>query len=97
MSKEVLVETPLYKLSGELESGSLVLHLDYLKDKFTKSIYKQMLSDWLDITEGLKEAGVAEVFSAIAKDEHKICKWQAMFGLEPYKYTDEAIIYRREL
>lgn len=92
-----LVESPHYFLKAEMFEGDMYLHLDYLSDKFTKSIYNLMLQDWIEILSALKEKGVTEVFSCIDSAESKTCKWQGMFGLLPYKEAEGVTVFRREL
>ena len=94
MSNLVLVETPIYVLKAELNLEAIFLHLEYKSERFTKTMYKSMLEDWLDITTALKESNVKEVYSCVPEGDKKIRRWQTMFGLEPLFVSDEIIIYR---
>ena len=94
MSRQVLIENDLYRLVGELNSGSLLLHLTFTGDKFNKTIYKDMLEDWYEILATLKANGVNEVMSFVDKHNAKICKWQGMFGLSPLLEFEDNMLYR---
>jgi len=92
-----ILDTPYYILEGEKNLNSLFLHLYFKEDKkFTKSVYKQMLEDWVEVLDSVKEAGLKEVMTLVPKTD-KICKWQTMFGLVPFLEFKDEWLYRREL
>lgn len=94
VSKHTLVETDNYTLECELNLDVVLLHLEYTGEKFTKTIYKDMLEDWIDILDTLASKGVGEIMAFIKKDD-KICKWQEMFGLSPLLEFEDSVLYRR--
>ena len=91
----ILLETDVYKLSAEVQGSTYHLHFDYKLPKFTKFIYKALLSQWFIILEELKRRGVTEVTSAVPDSATKTHKWQLMFGLEEYDEYAEGTLYRR--
>lgn len=97
MSKFNIVCNKEYELEGEENLNNLLLHFKWKKDKFTRRDYEELLIDWVDIIEILKEEGIEEVFSFVPSDNEKICKWQIMFGLSPFLRFKEHILFRRKL
>ena len=92
-----LITVPFGSLVGEIFENDLYIHFKYTQEGFKLSDYKKMLVIWADVLLGLKDTGVLNIFSCIPKEEIKTNKFQVMFGLAPYKETDQAIIYRMEL
>jgi len=97
MSKFTILETPIGHLEGEFNNNSLLLHLDYTGGKFNKKIYIEMLEIFEDVVDGLSAKGIEEVFSLIDKKQEKVCKWQDMFGLNPFLEFQDHTLYRRTL
>lgn len=96
MSRFKLVETEEALLEGELHEGNIFLHVT-IKDgiKFTKSIYKRMLEDWVEVMQEMSDKGIVEVFSFVSTEDTKINKWQIMFGMTPILRMKSHILYRR--
>jgi len=92
-----LTQTPYGVVLGEVIEGDLFLHFCYKKQKFSKKDYMTMLDLWSVLLSGIKDTGITEVFSLIAKGDKKVNKFQPMFGLAPYKETEQAVVYRMEL
>lgn len=84
-------------MRGELVETFMYIHLDYKLEFFNKTIYKIMLEQWIDIMDYLKSTGVSEVRSIIPNSEHKINKFQLMFGMEEYLIHEILTVYRKEL
>lgn len=97
MSKFTLLETPKFLLEGEVNLQTLFLHLTFTGECFTKSVYKDMLEDWVEVCEDLKARGIDEVMSFIPNNQDKVCKWQSLFGLSPFLEFDTHTMYRRTL
>jgi hypothetical protein len=92
-----LASIPFGEIKGEVIKNNLYIHFEYTKKDFKLSDYKEMLNIWSDVLLGLKDTGIKTIFSCIPKEEIKTNKFQVMFGLSPYKETDQAAIYRMEL
>ena len=92
-----LVDTDVYSLKAEVEDDTFYLHMDYKLNTFHKSIYQELLSQWGEILQGLKLAGVKQVGSIVHKADINVQKFQTMFGLELFKETDSVYIYRIQL
>lgn len=95
MSKFLIYEDEDIKVEGELYARNVFLH-SFVKSPFTKSLYKDLISIWVEILESLKDKGLEYVYSCIPKDE-KIIKWQEMFGMSPLLEREDCLVYRREL
>jgi hypothetical protein len=92
-----LVTIPFGKLAGDVVENDLYIHFEYNRKDFKLSSYKEMLNIWSDVLLGLKDTGVKTIYSCIPKEEIKTNKFQVMFGLAPYKETEQFTIYRMEL
>jgi hypothetical protein len=92
-----LATIPFGKIVGEVFENDLYIHFKYTKKDFKLSDYKGMLNIWADVLLGLKDTDVKIIYSCVPKEEIKTNKFQVMFGLQPYKETDQITIYRMEL
>ena len=92
-----LASIPFGEIVGEVIENNLYIHFEYTKKDFKLSDYKEMLNIWSDVLLGLKDTGVKTIYSCIPKEEIKTNKFQVMFGLVPYKETNQATIYRMKL
>lgn len=92
-----LVDNEYYELKAEISGSWLYLHLNYKIEKFTKTVYKIMLEQWVEILDNLKDSGVTEVRSIIPNDEEKTKKFQLMLGMEEYLMYEPLTVYRRVL
>jgi hypothetical protein len=92
-----LASIPFGEIVGEVIENNLHIHFEYTKTNFKLSDYKSMLDIWADVLLGLKDTGVKTIYSCIPKEEIKTNKFQVMFGLHPYKETEQLTIYRMEL
>lgn len=95
--KFLLASISYGEIEGEMLDGNLFIHFTYNKNTFTLSCYKEMLSIWSDVLQGLKGSGIETIYSCISKDEDMVNKFQGMFGLVEYMATEQAIVYRMEL
>ena len=92
-----LIDVDAYVLHAEIDKGVAFLHMDYKFEKFTKSIYKELLIQFELILEELKSNGIKAVASIIPENWGKVRKWQEMFGLIPTYTIEDKILFRREL
>ena len=92
-----LIDIDAYVLKAEVVGEVVFLHMDYKFEKFTKSIYKELLVQWEIILEELKDSGIKVVATLIPDEWEKVKKWQVMFGLMPSYVIEDKILFRREL
>lgn len=93
----VLYDCPIYTLKGQPHEDTMFLHFNYKPNKFTKSVYENLLVQWSLILDEIKSQGYKYVASVIDEDWSKERKWQVMFGLSPEYQIEHNIFYRMEL
>ena len=92
-----LIDIDCYELKAEIDGTVVYLHMEYKFNKFTKSIYQELLIQWESILNNLKENGIKVVATLIPNDWDKVKKWQTMFGLVPTHIIGDKLLFRREL
>lgn len=91
-----MFETDYGLLEGEMLEGRLFLHFKYTGVKFTKTMYQQLLQDWITVRDELNSRGIFKVYSLI-ENKDKVCKWQNLFGLTRVASINGNLLYEGEL
>lgn len=85
------------EFSGEMQDNCMFLHFKFTGDKFTKSIYNELLDMWAEFCDFMRDSGHQRVYSNIPKDDRKAMKWQGLFGMYPIGETETHIVYEGDL
>jgi len=82
--RHLILETPEADLFLEEDvDKNLYLHLDYKADKWTKTIYLNMLQTLTEILEGLEKKGVKTLYALLFKEDIKMIRFTTAFGFVP--------------
>ena len=98
MSDRILLAyDDMAKLEAEINTGTLMLHLTVHDNQWSKSKFKEWLSDWKDIKSMLKAKGYNEMYTLIPKHDVMINKFQKMFGFKPLLTFSDSTLYKQEI
>lgn len=98
MSNRILLAyDEMARLEVEINTDTLLLHLTVTNNNWSKSKFKEWLSDWEEIKELLRQKGYNEIYTLIPKDDVMINKFQRMFGFKPLLTFSDAILYKQEI
>lgn len=78
-----------------LDDGKPVFH--FTCTKWSPSVYKYLLDQFLDACSLLKDMGFDKVYSIIPKGDGKLYKFQTMFCFIPYADSDTHHMFVRSI
>ena len=67
--------------------GDVFVHVDIYQ--WSRSLYKEYLSIWVDVLEEVRAMGVPRLYSVIPADDDKNLRFDLMFGWDIHSYTQD--------
>lgn len=78
----------------QLIQGKMFVH--YENFRFSPSIYKKTIDQFIDVCEALKASGVDEVYTCVP-NEQKVIKFQEMFGFNVEAENGSIVLFRKDV
>jgi len=93
MSRETIIDNNDYTVDLQYSEGLVFLHCDV--HNFNKTVYKNMIRDWLDMEEALYDQGLDKVYAVPLEEKGFIERtgWEYLTSFDHYGTEREVYVW----